>query len=345
MVIIEFGTAENQTLDSNSLFLRFTGPDFKENLEKIKGYWNRKFLKETKEWEVPFSCWSEIKELYANSYIKYINEPPKAKLVSNDDIIDGMDFNGYNLYDYQLEGVRYGLNHHNFLLLDEQGLGKTLQLITLARYRKLHQGMKHCLIICGVNSLKFNWEREVQKFCKDEDAIILGTRKNSKGRIVALTKEETIEQIDSCPEQFFWVINIEKIRVTNEEKKEKSGLVHHLNKYIENGELGMIAIDECHKCVDYDTLITTDKGNLKIGDIVENGIDCDVLSYNDKTDSVEWKPIVNRFKNNTSYKNVVEVIVGDKRLVCTDDHRIYTINRGWVEAKDLNNKDEVILVD
>ena len=248
MVVIEFGTAENQTLDSNSLFLRFTGPDFKENLEKIKGYWNRKFLKDTKEWEVPFSCWSEIKELYANSYIKYINEPPKAKLVSDSDIVEGMDFNGYNLYDYQLEGVRYGLNHHNFLLLDEQGLGKTLQLITLARYRKIHQGMKHCLIICGVNSLKFNWEREVQKFCKDEDAIILGTRKNSKGRIVAITKEETIEQIDSCPEQFFWVINIEKIRVTNEEKKEKSGLVHHLNKYIESGELGMIAIDECHKC-------------------------------------------------------------------------------------------------
>ena len=120
MVIIEFGRAENQTLDSNSLFLRFTGNDFKENLDKIKGYWNRKFLKESKEWEVPFSCWSEIKELYADSYIKYINEPPKAKLVSNSDIIEGMDFNGYNLYDYQLEGVRYGLNHHNFLLLDEQ---------------------------------------------------------------------------------------------------------------------------------------------------------------------------------------------------------------------------------
>lgn len=120
MIVIEFGKAETQTLDSNSLFLRFTGNDFKENLEKIKGYWNRKYLKDTHEWEVPFSCWEEIKQLYANSQIQYINEPPKAKIVTNSDIIEGMDFNGYNLYDYQLEGVKYGLNHHNFLLLDEQ---------------------------------------------------------------------------------------------------------------------------------------------------------------------------------------------------------------------------------
>ena len=145
MVIIEFGMAETQSLDSNSLFLRFSGSDFKQNVDRIKNYWNRKYLPENKEWEVPF----------------------RAKVVTSDDILNGMDFNGYNLYDYQLDGVRYGLNHHNFLLLDEQGLGKTLQIITLARYKKLHQGLKHCLIICGVNSLKFNWQREVEKL-RDE---------------------------------------------------------------------------------------------------------------------------------------------------------------------------------
>ena len=128
------------------------------------------------------------------------------------------------------------------------GLGKTLQIISLARYRKEHQGLKHCLIICGVNSLKFNWKREVEKFCKDEEAVILGTRVNRNGRIVPISKEATIQQIDKCPEQFFWIINIEKIRLTKDEKKAKSGLVHHLNRYIESGELGMIAIDECHKC-------------------------------------------------------------------------------------------------
>ena len=248
MVIIEFGKAEQLTLDKNSLFLRFTGSDFKENLDRIKKYWNRKYLKDTKEWEVPFSCWEEIKQLYADTYIQYINEPPKAQFVTDDDILDGLDFNGFNLYDYQLEGVKFGLNHHNFLLLDEQGLGKTLQLITLARYKKKHRGLKHCLIICGLNSLKFNWQKEVEKFCSDEKAIVLGTRLNTKGKVVNMTIEETKQQIESCPKEFFWVINIEKMRLTDAENKAGTGIVNYFNREIEKGNLGMVVVDEIHKC-------------------------------------------------------------------------------------------------
>lgn len=248
MVIIEFGKAEQLTLDTNSLFIRFVGPDFKDNVDKIKKFWNRKYLKESKEWEVPFSCWEEIKELYANTYIKYINEPPKAKFVTDDDILNGLDFNGFNLYDYQLEGVKFGLNHHNFLLLDEQGLGKTVQLLTLARYKKQHRNLKHCLIICGLNSLKFNWVKEVHKFCKDEDAIVLGTKTNSKGKIVNMSVEDTKNQIKSCPNEFFWIINIEKIRLSDEDNKNKTGIVNYFNEQIELGNLGMVVCDEIHKC-------------------------------------------------------------------------------------------------
>ncbi len=248
MVIIEFGAAENQTLDKNSLFIRFSGNDFKANIDKIKNFWNRKYLPDTKEWEVPFSCWEEIKQLYANAYIQYINEPPKAQFVTDSDILDGLDFNGFNLYDYQLEGVKFGLNHHNFLLLDEQGLGKTLQLLTLARYKKKHRGLKHCLIICGLNSLKFNWVKEVEKFCSDEKAIVLGTKVNSKNKIVSMTVEETKEQIDNCPEEFFWIINIEKIRLSDSDNKAGTGVVNHLNEQIEKGNLGMVVVDEIHKC-------------------------------------------------------------------------------------------------
>ena len=248
MVIIEFGAAERQTLDPNSLYITFKGEHFKENVAKIKGFWNRICHGKPKwEWETPYSCYQEILELFEGEEIKYLNNPPKARFVTNNDITSGMDFNGYNLYDYQLEGVKYGLNHFNFLLLDEQGLGKTLQLITLARYRKEHQGLKHCLIICGINSLKWNWQREVEKFCKTEKAIVLGTKINSKGKVVPITVEETKEQIDSCPEEFFWIINIERIRLNNDDKKTKDGIVHHLNNQIMKKNLGMIAIDEIHK--------------------------------------------------------------------------------------------------
>ena len=124
LVTIEFGVAERQSLDKNSMFIKFMGYDFAENLNKIKGYWNRVYHgKPTHEWEVPFSCFKEIQELFSGSEIKYLNKPPKASFVTNDEILQGLDFNGFNLYDYQLDGVKYGLNHHNFLLLDEQRIG------------------------------------------------------------------------------------------------------------------------------------------------------------------------------------------------------------------------------
>lgn len=345
MVIIEFGAAETQTLDKNSLFLRFSGNDFKDNIDKIKGFWNRKYLPDTKEWEVPFSCWEEIKQLYSGSYIKYLNEPPKAKFVTDDDILNGIDFNGFKLYDYQLDGVRFGLNHHNFLLLDEQGLGKTLQVLTLARYKKKHRGLKHCLIICGLNSLKFNWVKEVEKFCSDEDAIVLGTKRNSKGTIVNMTVEETKQQIESCPDQFFWIINIEKIRLTDADNKAKTGIVNYFNREIEKGNLGMVVVDEIHKCFDYNTLIMTDLGYIKIGDIVENKIQCNVCSYNNQNKQLEWQPISNWYKNNTTLTPSVKVRVNNRIVTCTYNHKFYTVNRGWVEACQLTENDEVILYD
>ena len=113
MITIEFGAAENQILDRNSLFLKFSGNDFRENIDKIKKYWNRVYLKATHEWEVPYSCFGEIKELYADCNIRYLNDPPKARLVTDDDILNGLDFNGYVPYDYQLEGVKYGCKNRN----------------------------------------------------------------------------------------------------------------------------------------------------------------------------------------------------------------------------------------
>ena len=263
MVIIEFGAAEKQTLDANSLFITFKGEHFQENVAKIKGFWNRICHGKPKwEWETPYSCYQEILELFKGEDIRYLNNPPKAKLVDNNDILNGLDFNGYNLYDYQLDGVKYGVNHYNWLLLDEQGLGKTLQSIVLARYLKEHNNLKHCLIVCGVNSLKWNWQREIEKFCKDEKGIVLGTRKNSKGKMVSITIEETKKQIESCPEEFFWIINIEKMRASTGEIKRGTNIINYLNDQIMQKNLGMIIVDEVHKIKNLQSAQATGLMNL-----------------------------------------------------------------------------------
>lgn len=247
MITIEFGAAENQNLDANSLFIKMQGNDFRQSLDRIKGYWNRIYLKDTHEWEIPYSCFEEIKTLFSDTQIIYLNNPPKAKKVSNDEILNGIDFNGYNLYDYQLDGVKYGINHYNWLLLDEQGCGKTLQAITIARYLKEHMGLKHCLIVCGVNSLKWNWQREIEKFCPDERGIVLGTRVNRNNKIVPMSIQDTKKQIEDCPEEFFWIINIEKMRATNSEIKQGTSIINYLNDQIRSKNLGFLIADEIHK--------------------------------------------------------------------------------------------------
>ena len=58
------------------------------------------------------------------------------------------------LFDYQEQGVKYMLNNKNCLLLDVPGLGKSIQTIYLAEELKAQKNYEHCLIICGINSLK-----------------------------------------------------------------------------------------------------------------------------------------------------------------------------------------------
>ena len=77
-------------------------------------------------------------------------------------------------YSHQLEAINYGLNSKDsWLLLDDCGLGKTISMIYLAEELKRTKNIEHCLIICGVNSLKYNWADEIKKFSNLSLELIL----------------------------------------------------------------------------------------------------------------------------------------------------------------------------
>ena len=84
--------------------------------------------------------------------------------------------------------INYGLQHSSWLLLDDQGLGKSLQVIYLAEELKRRGEIQHCFIICGVNSLKYNWASEIAKFSY-LSYTILGKVTTKKGKV----KNETVE--------------------------------------------------------------------------------------------------------------------------------------------------------
>ena len=114
-------------------------------------------------------------------------------------------------FEYQKEGIEYGLNHDKWLLLDAPGLGKSLQLIYLAEELKKRDNIEHCLIVCGVNTLKMNWLKEIDKHSSLKGKI-LGQKINKKGNLVIGSVKERLEDLKNPIDEFFVVTNIETLR-------------------------------------------------------------------------------------------------------------------------------------
>ena len=190
-----------------------------------------------KEWEVP-----------ANKLLQIINAAKGREITITGDykalapkevkIPNGFNFKT-NPFDHQIEGFEFGLKHDRFLLGDEQGLGKTKQVIDIAVAKKLSKGYKHCLIICGVNGLKWNWKSEIGTH-SNESAHILGTKINSKGKEVIGSSKDKLADLNKLPKDYFLITNVESLRDQDILKKVK--------ELTQNGQIEMVAIDEIHKC-------------------------------------------------------------------------------------------------
>ena len=161
-------------------------------------------------------------------------------------------------FEHQLEGIEYGLKYDRFLLADEQGLGKTMQLINIACIRKQTKGYKHCLIICGVNGLKWNWRNEIEKH-SNEKGYILGTRYDKSGKEKIESMNDRLEDLivienvyntkfkgifDAYP--YFLITNIETLR---DEK-----IINKLKELCDKGIINMLALDEGHHCKDVSSI-------------------------------------------------------------------------------------------
>lgn len=145
-----------------------------------------------------------------------------------------------SVYNYQLQGINHTLSsgQHKWLLLDAPGLGKSLQMIYLAQELKEREGIEHCLVVCGINTLKFNWKNEIETH-SNLSCRILGQRINSKGKLIVGSVQDRIKDLQSPIDEFFVITNIETLRnddVLKELKSKKS-----VNKF------DMIVADELHK--------------------------------------------------------------------------------------------------
>lgn len=108
------------------------------------------------------------------------------------------------LYPFQEEGVKILLsNNKNYLLGDEQGLGKTVQGAVYLRLSK----QLPAIIVCPA-SLKLNWSREIEKWVGVKTHIL-------EGRKPQYLSDEFLKEYP------VWIINYEILGTENKKEKEE----------------------------------------------------------------------------------------------------------------------------
>lgn len=217
--------------------------DYNSNiLDVIHSFQTRYYHRNSKLWECKIDYFPIILDKLKFEDIQICGEVPKKfeKYLKMLDIYDEQDADYLSRtkpFEHQIESFNYALTHNKFLLGDEQGLGKTKQALDIAVSRK-HK-MRHCLIVCGVNNLKWNWYKEVE-IHTNEKAHILGSRVNRKGKTVIGSSAERLADLKQIHDEYFLITNIETLR-------DKS-IQSQIKKMCSDGIIGMTIIDEIHKC-------------------------------------------------------------------------------------------------
>lgn len=222
-----------------SAFISF--PFNRQVVDVLRSMPERVWLAKEKEWEIPFNLVSELEKRLPNHKFKFIGEP-----IDNSGYTDKKVSEVYTLpkelktklYDYQQEDYQILMNNDKFLLLWEAGLGKSLEVISVALKRRELGQINHCLIVCGVNTIKYTLAEEVKKHT-GLNALVLGNRQNKSGMWNTQGTKEKLEDLEDLSE-FFIITNVESLR--NKDIKDK--IKWHMDK----GNIGMMVLDEAHKC-------------------------------------------------------------------------------------------------
>lgn len=153
-------------------------------------------------------------------------------------------------YEYQREGICFGLENKRIIIGDEPGLGKTLQSIGIVDTANAYP----CLVICP-SSLKINWQREFEKFT-DKSAIVLDNNvRTTWGYLLTMgVHQVAIVNYESLRKFFVWDI--------------KGGKQFRLKDVVFNPQIKAfksIIIDESHRVKDPSAQQTIFTKGLSVG--------------------------------------------------------------------------------
>lgn len=241
----------------------------------VKNVPGRKWIPEKKMWTVPKDRLGFlINEFKGTVYEKYVQIQSEEDLNINASLdptttIPDIDLSkipfyvkeGAKPYQHQLDFMKWAIdrqqkgNMSGFILADQPGLGKTVETMNLAIYNRKQYKFKHCLVICCVNSSKYNWKEDITIHSQGKEIpYILGTRLRKNGsersdtgsyeKFEDLKSGYKYSNIKSEKLPYFLIVNIETFRYKEGKKHLFTELVTDL---IKKGQINMILIDEVHK--------------------------------------------------------------------------------------------------
>lgn len=251
--MIRIHISESEKLSNNILVKKSAFVSFDYNPEivsLIKKMGTRIYNPDNHTWEMPINNIISLCNKFENEEIKIdgIYED-LHKQEFEIDIPKDFEFKT-KPFRHQIDGVRFGLNKKKFLLCDDQGLGKTKQIIDLVGCLEKTDTINKVLIVCGVNSLKYNWQSEIG-IHSDEKGWVLGTRfRKRTGKAYEGSTKDKLEDLDNLPDCRYIITNIETLRAGAErisKTKYHFPIAEKLQELCKNGTISVIAFDECHK--------------------------------------------------------------------------------------------------
>ena len=121
----------------------------------------------------------------------------------------------------------------------------------------------------------------------------------------------------------------------------KANTAEDMNGFFARNGKGLYIVQyKCDGCLDYDTILETDQGPMKIGYIVDNKIKCNVKAKDLNTGEIIYTPIIHHFINNNDFKWYKLTFSDGTTLVATGNHKIYLPELNcWRKVEDLVEND------
>ena len=241
MITVKYDNPIGLIRERQCIFVSF--PYKASIVQVLRGFYSRRWHQDKKCWELPYDCMSELKYLLPNEKFNIIGEPCDTKKYREKELDLNIPLPECKTtpFNYQKDVYAEAMNFNKYILNLEMGTGKSMiSLLTMKKRMELGQ-IKRCLIVPCVASLKYNWQEEIRKHL-GEESLVLGNRRNRKGRWSVKSNAEKLADLENLPQGSKWLItNVESFRDKN--------IKEAVKKLIKRGEIDALIIDEVHKLV------------------------------------------------------------------------------------------------